>query len=422
MRGFWAIFRLEALALARSKTLAMLFTASAAWTVAAKYLITGDGTAEGFRALYLRYSLGIVFSAVLVCLAAAAAGSISRDRRMKILQLTLVRPVRHFSVALGRIAAMTLSGAAVLAVCAAIAFCIAGRGVQCMHKYKPALEDPVKAAEKLYSQYMADYPDFRERASKLPKRDIMRYLIQHVMNEYETVPPGETHEWRFPGAGDGASAVRIRLTEMFGRFDAPSGVFAYRGRKGSLGVLTGGVATVPLDEAAPGSGTENGPSELSFENTGRTGLSLHPRTDLLLLSPAGSQAWNFVRAVIVMACVLAAFVSLGMLLGACLSRSVAVFCVLSLLFVMAVSPSVTESYPDPLEGSKVDRMSLALTDFAASMSAPLNAFDPVSRLEETFCVEWSDVGKAAALNMLLLPFAFSFLAGFVMSRKSTVSL
>ena len=112
MRALFEIYRLELLSFARSKAMALLVAFTAAWMVALPLVLHDDGTAEGAFQLHIRYSLGVVFSVIAVSLVAAAAGTLAKDREAKRLQLSMVRPVRHFSIALGRILAVTSCGAA----------------------------------------------------------------------------------------------------------------------------------------------------------------------------------------------------------------------------------------------------------------------------------------------------------------------
>ena len=68
MNSFWRIFSLEFTAFVRSKSLAMLLAASAAWMLVAPFAFRGDGTAEGARQLALHYSLGGVAALLAVSL------------------------------------------------------------------------------------------------------------------------------------------------------------------------------------------------------------------------------------------------------------------------------------------------------------------------------------------------------------------
>ena len=110
------MFRLEIAAAVRSKTLAMLMVASVAWMLAAPFFLQSDGTVDGARELYVHYAPGGVFALLVVSLLASATGAVASERTAKRLQLSMVRPVRYFTIALAKISALVACGAAVLAL------------------------------------------------------------------------------------------------------------------------------------------------------------------------------------------------------------------------------------------------------------------------------------------------------------------
>lgn len=424
MRAFLQVVWLELLAAVRSRALAALVVATVAWTLVLPRLARGGAGDDGLFALHVRYSLGVAFAAVLVAISAAAAGSLAKDRDAKRLQLSMVRPVRHMAIALGRMVALTLCGSLALALsCAAFAL-REGGGRTCSHVFRPVLERPEAAAKRLYAEYMEKYPDFRKKVAETGEAEVMRYLVQYVKDTYQTVGPGESASWDFAGVPDDGSALslRIRVTDMFGRMDKVSGTFRMRGLEGRLDHVNKTLLRIPILAAegadAPPRQAAPGPLErLDFSNEGSLGVSLHPSRDLALLSEADGFWWNILRAWLVMSSVLSIAVAAGVFFGACLGRSVAVFSIMAMLVASVVSPSVLDDYPDPLAASKADRMSLHVTDFAEKVTSPMNAYSPVSSLEDGDCVEWADVVRSAAAGFLVYPLFFAFLSGFVMRRK-----
>ena len=112
MKKFFSIVSLEMRALVRSGTFAVLLAVSVLWMFVLPFIIKSDGTAQGIRELYVRFSLGGVFVLLSVALLASATGSIASERTAKRLQLTLVRPGGRFSVAAGKVVAHAFAGAA----------------------------------------------------------------------------------------------------------------------------------------------------------------------------------------------------------------------------------------------------------------------------------------------------------------------
>ena len=139
MRKFAEIVMLELRSLVRSRTLAMLVVATVAWMFGLPHVLKGDGTAEGARELYLRFSLGGVFVLTVIALLSSATGSLARERVAKRLQLTMVRPVRCFVLVLGKaVAHMAVGAVVLLTACAALALEV-GLSAPCYHVLSPVL-------------------------------------------------------------------------------------------------------------------------------------------------------------------------------------------------------------------------------------------------------------------------------------------
>ena len=83
MISFWRIFWLEFTGFVRSKALALLIAASVLWMLGLPFVMKGDGTADGARELYIHYSLGGVFTLLVIALLASATGSLAREREAK---------------------------------------------------------------------------------------------------------------------------------------------------------------------------------------------------------------------------------------------------------------------------------------------------------------------------------------------------
>lgn len=421
MRALWEIFRLEWRSSVRSRAFALLMLASVAWMLAAPSLLKSDGTADGAFELTVRYSLGAVFVVVLVSLAASAAGSLARERAARRLQLTLVRPVRHFTVALGRMAALASMGSLVLAVSAAILGARIGAGRVCYHVHAPELEPAEAVVERAFAKYMADSAAFREGVARDGERPYKNYMLGHLeqIEDYQRIAPGASTNWVFAadaaGPGDGCVA-EFRFTGILGLRQDVAGDVRFRGREGRLDDCSQRHVRVAL-ERTEGAADPGGPAVLEFVNTGKEPVMMNPRHDVRLLVAGGSFAGNLFRAWAELSCVLSLVVALAVALGACLGRSVAVFTVVSVLFVGAVSPSLVDDYPDPTAQDGIDRIAIRFTEAAAAALSPVSELRPVDRLVDDACIEWPEVGRAAAADVILLPLAFAWIAGLVMRRK-----
>ena len=198
MISFWRIFWLEFTGFVRSKTLALLVAASALWMIGLPFVLKGDGTADGARELYIHYSLGGVFTLLVIALLASATGSLAREREAKRLQLTLVRPVRYTLIALGKILAHVAVGAFVLAIACGLLSLKTDLGRPCNHVLSPILPTPREEAKAMYESYMKD-PDTPEQVKRTKREIVLRLLENRAVDRYEAVDTNATAVWKFGG-------------------------------------------------------------------------------------------------------------------------------------------------------------------------------------------------------------------------------
>ena len=418
MRKLLEIFGLELRALMRSRTVAMLMLASVAWMLALPYIVTGDGTAEGARELCVKFSLGGVFALLVVSLLASSAGSLAREREANRLQLTAIRPVRHFAIALGCIFAHVAVGAAVLAVaCAVLAF-QTDLSVPCSHVLRPVMPSVQDEAKAMYEVYMSD-TNTPVAVRQAKKSVVLRLLANRAIDRYDTIQTNETASWRFRrGRLDGLDglAVRMRFTNQFEMRQEVRGEFAFGPLHASVSNITQAVLTVPLRGGASEPG-DPGVDELKFANHGKAAVMLRPRRDVELLSPADSFWCNLIRTYLEMVGVLALIVAFGTALSAGLGRPVALFVAFVALTVSEMSPSVVEQYPDELETNRLDRIGLAITRLAAEVTRPVSSLSPLGKLSRDECVEPREVAWMLVADLCILPVLLSLLAGLAVSRK-----
>lgn len=413
MKALFEIFLNECRAVLRSKSLLMLLAASVAWMFAAPRLFTGDGTTEGFRQMYLHYSLGGVAALLSVCLMIAATGSIAKERAAKRLALTMVRPVRYFHIAFGKMLALVSCGALVLAVAAGIEY-FRTDDVPCRHVLKPVMPSVMEEAEAMYASYMAR-SNTPEQVRKADKSVVLRILAARARDYYDTIATNAVHTWRFhvpEGVGEGAS-VRLRFSTMFDQRDEVSGVLAIDGRCGIVSNITQAVIEVPLDR--PGSAATDG--LLTFRNDGANQVMLRPRRDVELMVPADSFGRNLFRAYLQLVSMLALLVAFGIFLGSALGRPSALFTAITMLLLSEMAPSVMDSYIDELETNKVDAIGLVITRASAYVTQPVSSIAPLESLSLDECVEPRETLRILIVDMIFLPLALAFLSSLIMPRK-----
>ena len=428
MISFWRIFWLEFTGFVRSKALALLVAASVLWMFGLPFVMKGDGTADGARELYVHYSLGGVFTLLVIALLASATGSLAREREAKRLQLTLVRPVRYTLIVLGKILAHVAAGALVLAVaCAALAF-KADLARPCNHVLSPVLPSPREEAQVMYESYMKD-PETPVAVKRAKKEIVLRLLANRAVDRYETIRTNETAAWTFEGVkgvrgeeGSGGIeglAVRMRFTNQYEMRQDVRGAFNLGDYRGVVSNITQAVLTIPLTSQTSHTSqtSQTSPDRLSFFNEGTSAVMFRPRKDINLLLPADAFGWNLIRAYVVLVAILAFVVSIGVFLSAGLGRPVAMFVAFVTLAVSEMSPSVVEQYPDELETNLVDRIGLHITRFAAEVTRPVSAAAPLEALANDECVERTTVLRLAASDFLAFPLLLSFLSALILPRK-----
>lgn len=417
MTSFWRIFSLELTAFVRSKALLILLAVALAWMFAAPCLLTGDGTVEGSRVLSLHYSLGGVAAILIVALLVSATGSIAGERAEKRLQLTIVRPVRYFTVALAKIAALVSVGAAVLGAAVAVEAARADLSTTCRHVLSPILPTPKEEAAIMYDSYMKS-PHTPDAVKRARKSVVLRILEQRAIDRYDTILTNEVAQWRFRLPDDlrmsECVSARLRFTNAYDLRQNVCGVLECGGLRGALTNITQMVVDVPL---VGGEGSSAGET-LSFMNEGGTAVMLRPRRDVNLLIPADAFGWNLLRAYVELVSLLSIIVSFGVFLGAGLGRPVALFTAVVMLAVSEMSPSVTQQYPDELDASRADAIGLYITRAATDFTHPVSSLEPLSKLSEDACVEPREVVRAVVANMLFAPIVFALLSALAMARKT----
>lgn len=419
MNSFWRIFSLELSGLWRSKTLPILILVSVVWMFLSPEILKGDGTIEGARELYLRFSLGGVFTMLLLTSVFAATASISKEREEKRLQLAMVRPVRYWVIALAKSLALTAAGFLILVISATIAATHVDTSLPCNHVLSPKLESPRSEAERMYKSYMEDSSTAPE-IKKAKKSLVLRILTQRAIDHFQTIDTKGEAEWTFEIPESFAARdidARIRFTNLYDMRSAVFGKFLLDDRTGIVSNITQAIIAIPLKTKNVDENTVYGEKTLKFVNEGGGAVMFRSRKDIHLLIPADTLLKNLVRSVIELTAILGFVIAFSVFLGAALSRPVATFVAIVLLMVTEMSPGVIEQYPDELETKTIDRIGLVLTRGAEKATRPLSSLNPLEALSRNECVEWKEVSEAAIINLLLAQLFFSLLSSFVLPRN-----
>ena len=417
MKGLFAIFLNECRSILRSRTFVLQLVFGLVWMFSAPCLFTGDGTTGGLREMSLHYSLGGVAAMLSVSLLVSATGSIARERAAKRLALTMVRPVRYFTVALGKIFAYVLCGALVLAVCLPVEY-FRQPDVSCRHVLRPVMPSPRQEAEEMYEFYMAS-SNTPAKVKATKKEVVLRLLANRAKDRYDTVGTNSCWRWRF-GAGaasvtdpSSAPSARFRFSASYDRRDDVTGFLEFGCYRAVVSNMTQAVVEIPMRF----DGTRQADGELVFHNTSATPVMLRPRRDVELLTPGDSFGRNLVRAYLELIGMLSLLISFGVFLGASLGRPAALFTAIAVLLLSEMAPSVIEQYADELETDRADAVGLAITRAAADLTRPVSSLRPLEALSLDECIEPVEVGRVLFSDVVLLPLLFSLLSAIVMPRK-----
>ena len=209
-------FKLAFRALVRGHVLTLLMVATALVHFWMPSLVRSDGTAAGWREMFVRAVPGSVYAIVVLTLLACACGLFAQERERFRLSLTVVRPISAVAVAAGRWLALCAVAACALAFNAALTAARMPSPPRCLHHFAPALPPPVETAKVMMADYLAD-PATPEAVKRAPKSAVLSLLTNKEFDRYDVVPSGATMAWPFAPelATRSDLLVRVRFATQF---------------------------------------------------------------------------------------------------------------------------------------------------------------------------------------------------------------
>ncbi len=417
-----ASFILTWRALVRGHVLTLLLVATALAHAFLPALVRSDGTANGWREMFVRAVPGAAYSFIAVTILACACGLFAQERERFRLSLTVVRPSSAFGVACGKWLALSAVAAMALFFSGALTFCRLSAAPQCLHHHVPQLPSPAVCARGALAAYLAD-PKTPENVKKAPKAAVLALLTNKELDRYDVVRPGGKMAWPFAaGLADPAlkPLVRARFATQFELRSPFEGTFFFASLKSDVKHSTQTAIDVPLvkDEKAPAlSVATNGVFELSFANTGKETVMLRPRRDLEILTPADAFVCNLARASGEMFATIALLAAFGLFLSAAVSRPVALFTAFVAVMVTLMAPSVVSQFPDEMDTKLTERFGLAVSRVICGLTSTVSESAPLSDLATDRCVEWGALAKCVLLNVVALPAALLAAAAAIVRRK-----
>lgn len=412
MISFWRIFFLELKALWRSGTLPITLIVSALWMLFSPCILTGDGTVEGAREIYTRYSMGGVFALTLIVMIFASTASIAGERKQKRLNLTLIRPIRYSFIALAKIFALTFAGFAILFLSGTILALKASASRPCNHVLSPVKEDISVQAESEYGQYMSD-PRTPEIIKTSPKDEVIRVLERDIANRLTEIKSLEREEWLFDIPESFCAknpSAEIRFSNLFALKGAIYGKLEIGDREARFEHVSDSMITIPLKNKDGKDSTLSGKYLLTFENLGDKSVLVRKNRDVKLLIPADEFIFNLARTLLELTSLLCFVIALSVFLASTMSRPVATFVAMVVLILSEMSPSITANCDDDIYLDKADKFGLRLNRAAEVMTKPLTAVSPLESLSRDICVENKEASDLAIVDLLIVPPLFSLLS------------
>ena len=406
-------------ALVRGHVLTLLLVATALAHLLLPALVRSDGTAEGWREMFVRAVPGTTYAFTVIALLACACGFFAQERERFRLSLTVVRPASAVGVAFGKWFALCLVGVLVYSFTAALTLVRVSDPPPCMHHFAPTLPPPVEKAREMMDEYLAN-PKTPEFVKKAPRSAVLRLLTNKELDRYDVVRSGKSISWPFDASLANATnmLVRVRFATQFDLRSPLEGEFTLSDFSAVVSNKTQSVVNVPLKRGEKvGTGERGDGLILKFTNTGRELVMLRPRRDLEVLVPADSFGMNLARAVVQMLVVTALLSAFGLFLSSAFSRTVSIFTSLVTMAVALMAPSVVVQFPDEIETTLSNKIGLIISRTVYAFTSTAGEMAPISALATDSCIEWNELLRCILISGMLLPLLFLVLAALIVRRK-----
>ena len=415
-----ASFILAWRALVRSHVLTLLLVATALAHAFLTAIVRSDGTAAGWREMFVRAVPGAAYFFIAATILACACGTFAQERERFRLSLTVVRPVSAFGVAIGKWLALCAVAAISLVFSGAITACRLADAPRCLHHHSPKLPPVTECARAALADYLAD-PATPEAVRRAPRAAVLTLLANKESDRYDIVRGGESFAWPFDASLESQSGltVRARFATQFELRSPFEGEFSFGGRAAPVTHSTQSSIDVPLSATTntPAAQASSATLNLVFKNSGREIIMLRPRRDLELLTPADAFCCNLARATVQMLSTIALLAAFGMFLSAAVSRPVALFTAVVAVAVTMMAPSVVSQFPDEMNTKFTERFGLAISRAICTITSTVSESQPISDLATDTCIEWLALARCFAVNVIALPAALLAAASFIVRRK-----
>jgi hypothetical protein len=451
MRSVWAIALISLRNAIRSRVVALLLTILLIGIFAIPLTIKSDGTLMGYVQILVRYTLGFSVGVLMLTTVWAGCAAVAVEIQRKQIQLLVTKPVSAAQIWLGKWLGLVMLNTAVLAVCAVTTYGLLrwntrAERLSADDRQQLAQEimvararltpQPFALEERIRARF-AELQAAGELPTNMPPAEVLAALHESAQMEAHTVPPGGKLTWHFVLPAHLTTAGSFQL-----RYKIASALLAPQTIQGRWTISRERAgqpyaATLVHPSSgqhsltAPGTALQGtGGLRVEYTNVHQAPLTLifGPEKALELLVPVGGWLPNFVRALLISACLLALIAALGVTAGSLFSMPVAAFASFQVLIMLG-----TAGMTQAIASREVSLASLLPGQFTPPgwlesiliwfyrlmelFMTPLRSADPLALVATGEWVAWPVVAQTFAKQIILASGLLLLLAVAVLRRR-----
>lgn len=423
----------------RSRLFGCMAATVLATVVVLPLMIKGDGSAEGYVLIALRYTLSTVTFLLAVATLWAACSASASEIEGRQIHLVVSKPVRHIHILMGKWLGLTLMNACLLAI-SGVAVCfllrIALRPPRIDLAEKQFLEEEVLVARRTFApepedvtqlarELLATMMEKGEITQDIPTEAALAMIEDKLTVESNTVRPGSVKRWTIPLEElPGGRSIFVRFTFSSPRqLDMKPSAIAWKAGPPDAParfVQNAEVfSDVPVSFLVPASAVApDGSITVDFQNAQLdppASIVFDKSSGIAILAQAGSFEGNLARALVIILCKLSILAAFGVVAGSLMSTPVATFVSFAAIVIFLFAGFIENvaygrgMYAElPFKSAPVLNVLLKNEFKVLSMILePVRRFNPLSQLPRGELIPWQTVAHA----VLLLGVAYTGILG-----------
>lgn len=444
----------------RSRLVACLLAALAVAAVAVPLTVGGDGTPLGDTAVPLAYGLNSAAFILAVATLWAACAAVSKDIEDRQIRLIAVKPVRAFTLWLGKWLGIVLLDALLLGLAGAAVYAVVRARLAAPRwteaDRRQVREELLVARRRIAPRPMCIEDEVAARAARwkasgtapadMTDTALADEVRRRLTGLRSTVAPGASRQWTFDVSGlRGCPPLSLRTRAVSppaerGRVTGEWRLSAADGSDTQAALpaaYTGSESRRdPLPPAFVAGAVQEGALVAAFHNAARpasTTAVFRPLGGVELLAGEAAFGPNLARALAMRLAALAALAALGLAAGSLFSFPVAVFAAAAAVLAIRLGIGFAAAGSAPSHGCGHDHSHAHDADGAAHRrieragefmlsaihrtAAPIAGVRPVSRLTEGVLVSWPETGRAVLWMALVWPALAGVVSAGVLRRR-----